>query len=323
VNTIGIEGTAHTFSVGIFDGKEILALKSHTLRPEKGGIHPREAADHHVEYSGVLLREAMKEARLRKKDIHLVAFSQGPGLGPCLRVAATVARALSIRLDLPLIGVNHCIAHLEIGKLLTGAKDPVLLYASGGNTQVIALAGGRYRVFGETMDIGVGNMLDKFARESGIAFPGGPELEKMAKNADRYIPLPYSVRGMDVSFSGLLTAALNLREKENMEDIAYSIQETAFSMLTEVTERAMAHLGKDEVLLGGGVACNERLREMVRTMAEERGSEFYAPECRYCVDNGAMIAVLGHRMYSAGMKQKIEDTSINQRFRTDEVDIIW
>ena len=323
MKTIGIEGTAHTFSVGIFDGERILSLHSHTLRPEKGGIHPREAADHHVEHSGELIRGALEDAGLSKDDIELVAFSQGPGLGPCLRVAATTARALSIHLDVPIIGVNHCIAHLEIGRFLTGAKDPVLLYASGGNTQVIALAGGRYRVFGETMDIGVGNMLDKFARESGIPFPGGPEIERMAKGADRYVPLPYSIRGMDVSFSGLLTAALHLREKESIENIAYSIQETAFAMLTEVTERAMAHLGKDEVLLGGGVACNGRLREMVRTMAEERGARFYAPECRYCVDNGAMIAVLGHRMYQAGIRQSIEDTAINQRFRTDEVDVIW
>ena len=94
-------------------------------------------------------------------------------------------------------------------------------------------------------------------------------------------------------------------------------------MLTEVTERAMAHLGKDEVLLGGGVACNKRLREMVKIMAEERGARFYAPECRYCVDNGAMIAVLGHRMYQAGIRHRIEDTAINQRFRTDDVDVLW
>jgi len=166
-------------------------------------------------------------------------------------------------------------------------------------------------------------MLDKFARESGIPFPGGPEIEKLASKGRKYIELPYSVRGMDVSFSGLLTAALNLRKSEKIEDIAFSMQETAFAMLTEVTERAMAHLEKDEVLLGGGVACNKRLREMVKVMAEERGAEFYAPECRYCVDNGAMIAVLGYRMYEAGYRMDIRDTAVRQRFRTDEVDVFW
>ncbi len=323
MNVIGIEGTAHTFSVGIFNGREILSLASRTFRPEKGGIHPREAADHHASVSGEIIREAVEKSGLNAEDIELVAFSQGPGLGPCLRVAATVARTISIYRNIPIVGVNHCMAHMEIGKFLTGARNPVMLYASGGNTQIIALAGGRYRVFGETMDIGIGNMLDKFARESGIPFPGGPEIEKLALKAEKYLPLPYSVRGMDVSFSGLLTAALHLRKRERMEDIAYSIQETAFAMLTEVTERAMAHLEKDEVLLGGGVACNKRLREMVKTMAEERGARFHAPDCKYCVDNGAMIALLGHRMYEAGYRMKIEDTVVRQRFRTDEVDVIW
>ena len=323
MNVLGIEGTAHTFSAGIFNGEEILSLSSRTFRPEKGGIHPREAADHHASVSGDVITETLENAGISPEDIGLVAFSQGPGLGPCLRVAATVARSISIYRGIPIIGVNHCIAHMEIGRFLTGARDPVMLYTSGGNTQVIALAGGRYRVFGETMDIGIGNMLDKFARESGIPFPGGPEIEKLASKGRKYIELPYSVRGMDVSFSGLLTAALNLRKSEKIEDIAFSMQETAFAMLTEVTERAMAHLEKDEVLLGGGVACNKRLREMVKVMAEERGAEFYAPECRYCVDNGAMIAVLGYRMYEAGYRMDIRDTAVRQRFRTDEVDVFW
>lgn len=298
-------------------------MVSRAFRPEKGGIHPREAADHHAAVAGEVLRGALEMAGLRANDIELVSFSQGPGLGPCLRIAATVARAISVYQKIPIIGVNHCIAHMEIGKFLTGADDPVMLYASGGNTQVIALAGGRYRVFGETMDIGIGNMLDKFARESGIPFPGGPEIERLALKSNRYIELPYSVKGMDVSFSGLLTAALQLRKKEKLEDVAHSIQETAFAMLTEVTERAMAHLDKNEVLLGGGVACNKRLREMVRVMAEERGANFYAPECKYCVDNGAMIAVLGYKMYESGYRMDIEDTVIKQRFRTDEVDVFW
>ena len=323
MNVLGIEGTAHTFSAGIFDGERILSLASDTFRPEKGGIHPREAADHHAEFSGEIIRRALEEAGLRSQDIDVVGFSQGPGLGPCLRVAATAARTVSVYLGIPIVGVNHCIAHMEIGKFLTGAEDPVMLYASGGNTQIIAFAGGRYRVFGETMDIGVGNMLDKFAREFGIPFPGGPKIEEMAEKSRKYLPLPYSVKGMDVSFSGLLTAALHMKKKERAYDIAYSLQETAFSMLTEVTERAMAHLEKDEVLLGGGVACNKRLRAMVKIMAEDRGAVFRAPPCGYCVDNGAMIAVLAHRMYSAGIAHNLDETAVRQRFRTDEVEVSW
>ncbi len=324
---LGIEGTAHTLGIGIItsDGEVLANLRS-MIKPEKGGIHPREAANHHADKAPDMLREAMEVAGIKADDISLVSFSQGPGLGPCLRTAATAARAISTGLKIPIMGVNHCIAHLEIGKLVTEAEDPVLLYASGGNTQIIAFNEGRYRVFGETLDIGVGNMLDKFGREVGLPFPAGPVLEKMAKKSEgRLVELPYSVKGMDVAFSGLLTAALNEHRHrgESLEDISYSLQETAFAMLTEVTERAMAHLGKDEVLLGGGVARNERLRDMVRIMAEERGAKFFSPPGDLCVDNGVMIAWTGWLMYSSGTRMEIADTAVNQRFRTDAVDVTW
>ena len=324
---LGIEGTAHTLGIGIVNGNgEVLANLRAMIKPEKGGIHPREAANHHAEKAPAMLREAMKVAGIGPEEITLVAFSQGPGLGPCLRTAATAARAVSVSLGVPIIGVNHCIAHLEIGRLVTDAEDPVLLYASGGNTQVIAFNEGRYRVFGETLDIGIGNMLDKFGREVGLPFPAGPVLEKLAlESKGELIGLPYSVKGMDVAFSGLLTAALNERKRkgERIEDVAYSIQETAFAMLTEVTERAMAHLGREEVLLGGGVARNRRLREMVEIMAEERGARFFAPPGDLCVDNGAMIAWTGWLMHNSGVRMMLEDTTIDQRFRTDAVDVTW
>ncbi len=271
---LGIEGTAHTVGVGIVDETcRVLANVYDMVRPEKGGIHPREAANHHAEAVVPLIRKAADVAGIDLGDVDLVAFSQGPGLGPCLRTVATAARALAIALDRPIVGVNHCVAHLEIGRGVTAAKDPVLLYVSGGNTQVIAFARGRYRVFGETLDIGIGNMLDKFARECGLPFPGGPILEKLARDGRTLLPLPYSVKGMDVAFSGMLTAALALRKQgASMEDLAFSIQEVAFAMLTEVTERAMAHLDNDEVLLGGGVARNRRLQGMVDRMAADRGA---------------------------------------------------
>ncbi|MGB9636452.1 MAG: UGMP family protein, partial [Thermoplasmata archaeon] len=218
----------------------------------------------------------------------------------------------------------HCIAHLEIGRGTTEARDPVLLYVSGGNTQVIAFTNSRYRVFGETLDMGIGNFLDKFGRALSLPFPAGPKIEALALQGKELVKLPYSVKGMDVSFSGILTAALALLKKgEKIEDLCYSVQEYAFSMLVEVTERAMAHVGKNEVLLGGGVARNKRLQEMVRKMAEERNAKFFIPEPDLCVDNGAMIGYLGLLMYLSGIRQEIKDTEIRQRFRTDEVDVIW
>ncbi len=322
---LGIEGTAHTIGIGIIDQDcRVLANVSKMIDGSKGGIHPREAANHHAENAVPLMQESIAKAGLRFSDIDLVAFSQGPGLGPCLRTAATAARALSLSLGVDLIGVNHCVAHLEIGRKVTGCRDPTLLYASGGNTQVIAFSGGRYRVFGETLDVGVGNMIDKFGRSVGLPFPSGPQLEKLAKEGKELIDLPYSVKGMDVAFSGILTAAIQLHQKgRRLEDLCFSMQETCFAMLVEVTERAMAHVEKNEVLLGGGVVQNKRLQEMVRIMAEERGARMFVPPGSLCVDNGAMIAWTGYLMHKAGVRTRLEDSSVRQRFRTDEVDVTW
>ena len=270
--TLGIEGTAHTLGVGIVDSeRKVLANVLDMYRPPEGGLHPREAANHHADVVSPLILKALEEANVSMKEIDVISFSKGPGLGPCLRVAATAARSLSLLLNRPIIGVNHCVAHVEIGRATTGCTDPALLYASGGNTQVIAFANGKYRIFGETLDVGIGNMLDKLGRELGLGYYAGPTIEKLAKDGDKLLELPYSVKGMDISFSGIMTAALALKKKgHRLEDIAFSIQETCFAMLAEVTERAMAHVGKDEVLLGGGVAQNMRLREMIGEMAKER-----------------------------------------------------
>lgn len=323
--TLGIEGTAHTLGVGIVDGEgNVLANEIDMFRPPEGGLHPREAANHHADAVAETIKTAMSNASIGFDDLGLISFSKGPGLGPCLRVAATAARSLSSKLGIPIMGVNHCIAHIEIGRTVTGCDDPVLLYASGGNTQIIAFSDHRYRIFGETLDVGIGNMLDKLGRELGLGYYAGPTIERKASEGSKLLDLPYSVKGMDLSFSGIMTAALALRKKgESIEDIAYSVQETCFGMLAEVTERAMAHVGKRQVLLGGGVAQNTRLRNMIEGMCNERGAEMFVPPPKLCVDNGAMIARLGSLMYSSGTRMNISDTVVEQRFRTDEVEITW
>lgn len=323
---LGIESTAHTFGIGILNSEgKVLANLRDAFATETGGIVPAKAADHHIEVFDRVIKDALETANVSMKDIDLIAFSQSPGLGHTLRVGAFIARTLALKYNLPLIGVNHCIAHLAIGELLTGAKDPVLLYASGANTQVIAYEGGKYRIFGETLDIGVGNFLDSFARHIGLGFPGGPKIYELSLKSRNYIELPYNVKGMDVSFGGLLT---NLKQKIDSskfkeEDLAYSIQETVFAMLLEVSERAMAHCGKKELLLGGGVACNKRLQEMAKKMCEEREAKCYVPENQFLVDNGAMISWLGILMYKKGTITKIEDSIIKPYERTDEVEISW
>lgn len=327
---LGIESTADDFGVGIvtFNGK-VLANISSDYVPEEGGIHPREAARHHAEVADAILQEALSKAGIKTRDLKLIAFSQGPGLGPCLRTGATVARALAAYLNLPLVGVNHSIAHIEIGKLTTGATDPLTLYVSGGNTIVSAFDSGRYRIFGETLDIALGNCLDVFAREAGFkhkpGMPLGATLEKFAAKGEKLIPLPYVVKGMDLSLSGLLTAAIALLHKSEckLEDLCYSLQEHAFCMVTEVTERALAHTEKKEVLLTGGVAANKRLQTMLNAIAEEHGARFNVVPREFAADNGAMIAWTGVLAYTHGAVTPLEESFVKLRWRLDKVDVPW
>lgn len=322
---LGIEGTAHTVGIGVVDSSgRVLSDASDMYRPPKGGIHPREAANHHAELVAALIEKAVMDAGIYYTDIDLISFSQGPGLGPCLRTVATAARALSASLSRPLIGVNHCVAHLEIGRIGNDSVDPLMLYVSGGNTQVVAYSKGKYRVFGETMDIGVGNMLDKFGIMANLGFYAGPAIEKLATEGNELLDLPYSVKGMDVAFSGILTAAKHHLEKGRpIEDLCFSLQETVFAMLTEVTERALAQAEKSEVVIAGGVARNRRLSAMIRMMAEERGSVVYEPPFKYLVDNGVMIAWNGILAYGSGQRMSFEQASVNQRYRTDQAPVTW
>ena len=330
---IGVESTAHTFSFGLVT-EEGIPRKSYSAlyRPEEGGIHPREAADHHSKLASELISRLMEEENLTSTDVKAIAYSQGPGLGPCLRVGANVSRAISKQWKIPLVGVNHCVAHIEIGRNQTGCIDPVLLYVSGGNTQVIARAGERYQVLGETLDIGIGNMLDKFARTQGLPFPGGPKIEQLARDWHQKHPeanvdlveLPYSVQGMDLNFSGLLNAAIQkVNEGFELGAVCWSLQEHAFAACIEVAERALAHTGKSELLLGGGVACNERIREMTRIMCEQRRAVGIWPEKQYCIDNGTMIAELGRRMLESQNSTNLESSEINPSLRTDHTIVTW
>jgi universal protein Kae1 len=327
---LGLEGTAWNLSAALVSEDHVLSEATATYKPAYGGIHPREAAQHHAaELKEVVARtlRAAKEAdaAFSLERIDGIAFSQGPGMGPCLRTVATAARALSLALNIPLIGVNHCIAHIEVGRWQCGANDPVVLYVSGANSQVLAYRAGRYRILGETLDIGIGNALDKFARFLGLSHPGGPKIEALAARGSQYLEMPYIVKGMDLSFSGLTTAARDAVEAhpDKKEDVCYSFQETAFAMLTEVTERAMGHLGKDEMLLAGGVGANRRLQQMLRTMCEDRGARFYVPANRYLGDNGTMIAYLGLLMLKSGSITALEQSQVRPNYRPDDAEVTW
>ncbi len=335
VVVLGIESTSHTFGVGIagiIDGEpRILANEYSRYVPEKGGIHPREASRHHMVEAPIVLKRALRRAGIGIGDIDAVAVALGPGLGPCLRVGATIARFLSSYYGKPLVPVNHAVAHIEIGKLVNKLKDPLIVYVSGGNTIIAIQRRKRYRVLGETLDIPLGNLLDTFAREIGIAPPyvvgGRHKVDICSEWGRNFIELPYTVKGNDLSFSGLLTAALKkarkARTRIELGDICLSLRETAFNMLVEVAERGLALTGKKEVLLTGGVASNEYLNRKLDIMARLHGARFYTIPGEYAGDNGAMIAWTGLLLYIHGVTVEPEEAFVRQRWRLDEVELPW
>lgn len=330
---IGFEGSANKIGIGVvtLDGT-ILSNPRHTyITPPGHGFLPRETAHHHLQHVLPLVKSALETAQITPDDIDCLCYTKGPGMGAPLQVSAIVVRILSQLWRKPIVAVNHCVAHIEMGRLVTGALDPVVLYVSGGNTQVIAYSEGRYRIFGETIDIAVGNCLDRFARVLTLSNDPSPgyNIEQLAKKGHQFLDLPYVVKGMDVSFSGILsyieaTAVEKLKNNEcTPADLCYSLQETVFAMLVEITERAMAHCDKKDVLIVGGVGCNERLQEMMRIMCSERGGRLFATDDRYCIDNGAMIAYTGLLACAHGITTPLEESTFTQRFRTDEVQAIW
>ncbi|KAK2702591.1 probable tRNA N6-adenosine threonylcarbamoyltransferase isoform X1 [Artemia franciscana] len=328
---LGMEGSANKIGIGIMKNNVVLSNPRKTyVTPPGEGFQPSQTARHHQSHAIDLVQTALEEAKLSPEDVDMIAYTKGPGMGAPLVSVAIVARTLSQLWKVPIVGVNHCIGHIEMARLITGAKNPTVLYVSGGNTQVIAYLERRYRIFGETIDIAVGNCLDRFARI--LKLPNDPSpgynIEQLAKRGTKFVQLPYIVKGMDVSFSGLLTyleerVAKLLESGYTQEDLCFSLQETIFAMLVETTERAMAHCGSEEVLICGGVGCNLRLQEMMGQMCKERQAKLFATDERFCIDNGAMIAWAGIEMYNAGITTPLEQTTCTQRYRTDEVEVLW
>jgi glycoprotease/Kae1 family metallohydrolase len=319
---LGIEATAHTFGVAVvsFEGK-VLSNERDMFTTTSGGMVPMEVAKHHEEVKEKVLGRALVKAGVSLKDISLISYSHGPGLGPSLLVGMRFANSISEKHIIPVIGANHAMAHLTIGNLMCKVKDPVYLYVSGVNTQIIARTGDRYRIFGETLDIGLGNALDKLGRHMGMGFPAGPKIEQTATEGE-YHELAYSIKGMDVSFAGMVTRGSQLFDKGvPVSDICYSFQETAFAMLAEIAERALAHVKKKDLLLIGGVAANKRLSKMLNDMCEARGAKFYAAPMEYAGDQAAMIAWQGILNHKGG--KKIKKLDVYPYERIDEIEVVW
>jgi N6-L-threonylcarbamoyladenine synthase len=331
---LGIESTAHTFACSVIrysDSKKYPNIHSDVRdtfkAPEGAGIHPREAARHHASVAIDVLKKSLELSKIKYKDLDLVAYSAGPGLGPCLRIGAVIARSISSFYNIKLMPVNHALGHIELGMSLTDSKDSLVLLVSGGHTMILVFNNRRWRVIGETLDITLGQLLDQFGRHLGLASPCGSEIERLAhKSCKNYISLPYSIKGNDVTFSGILSAAkrLNSTSKYTNEDMCYSIQQTAFAMITEAVERALSATEKKELLLVGGVSANKELSSMLSLACQRHNVKFNSCPITFAGDNGAQIAWTAILSY---LKSKnfidISNSFVNQSWRVDSVDVLW
>ncbi len=316
---IGIESSAHTFGVGIVDNGVILANEKSMYNITTKGMIPGDVANYHMDHVNEVISKALLAANISIDELEGVCYTKGPGIGPCLQVGQLAAKTIAKELGLKITTVNHSIAHIEIAKHFAKQKDPLVLYVSGGNSQILKMRKNKtnkYYVLGETFDIGVGNMLDNFARSAKLNPAWGSTVAKIA-NEGKYIELPYTVKGMDFAFTGLLTKATSLIGKEKIQDLCFSIQENAFSMICEATERALLMTNSSELCVCGGVAQSSMLKDMLGSVAKEHKAKFgYAPD-QYNADNGAMIAFVGERELSKGHDTKLSKCTIDQKFRTD------
>lgn len=321
---LGIESTAHTFACAVVEkkgknGKIHSDVKKIYRPPEGEGIHPREASRHHIESSANVLTDCLQKAGVKIKDLNVIAYAGGPGLGPCLRVGAVVARSLSSYYKIPIYPVHHAIGHIDLGKLLTGAKDPLVLLVSGGHTMLLAFMKSKWRVFGETLDITLGQLLDQFGRSIGFASPCGKNIEELAEKTTTYVQLPYAVKGNDVSFSGLLSATKSISSKK--EEACFSLQETAFAMIGEATERALSFTKKKELMIVGGVAANKRLSDMLKSICKRQNCKFYVVPQQFAGDCGSQIAWTGLLEATVKKGSILPNTFVRQSWRLDSVNI--
>ncbi len=318
---LAFEGTAHTLGVSIIEEGKILANEkdSYTTQQPQGML-PRDVAEHHASLIKELTLKALEKSRMLIRDIDVIAYSAGPGLGAPLQIIRSFVYVFAKRNSLSLYPIHHSFAHLIIANYTANVNDALYVYVSGGNTQLIVLKDNLYPVvYGETEDIALGNALDKLARELGFGFPGGKYIEEYAKKATKFLEMPYTVKGMDLSYSGLLTYAIKLKGKEKVEDICYGFQEHAFAMLMEVAERALAYTQKSQVVLTGGVALNQRLQDMLKDMAEDRGIEYKRVENQYLGDNAAMIGMAAWHLYKQNIEPiKADDAFSKPRWRIEK-----
>lgn len=318
--TMAIETSCDETAVAILSGnREVLAniISSQIdIHRQYGGVVPEIASRHHLEQVNRLIDLALQEANLSFGQIDALAVTYGPGLVGALLVGVSTAKALAYSLKIPLLGVNHIEGHIYANWLVNAELNfPILcLIVSGGHTALVRMDDhGKYQLLGQTMDDAVGEAYDKVARAMGLSYPGGPLLDKLAKEGDeKAFAFPRAWLGegsYDFSFSGLKTSVLNhlnravqRGEEVNQADLAASFQASVVEVLVEKTIRASQEYGIDNVLLAGGVAANSFLREQLATRCLKEGKKLAYPPLGYCTDNAAMIACAAYYRLQKGEK---------------------
>lgn len=320
---LGIETSCDETGIAVVDAASIRSnvLSSQTdLHARFGGVVPELASRQHLVSLNVLLAQAVQDAGLDVGAIEGVAVTIGPGLIGSLLVGVAAAKALASVLDVPLIGINHLEGHVEAAFLeRPDLEPPVLaLIVSGGHTMIAELPEhGRFQILGQTVDDAAGEAFDKIGRFLGLGFPGGPGIDRLARdgNPDAYrFPRPMIDDGTyDFSLSGLKTAVIRwVRERQAADEdidaanLAASFQEAIVDVQVAKTFRAVEQRGIDKVVIAGGVAANSRLRERMRREGELRSVEVIAPSGALCTDNGAMIAAAGIRRLARGERTPLD-----------------
>ena len=320
IYTLGIESSCDETSVSVVkNGREVLSNVIHSqidIHKRFGGVVPEIASRNHVEAISAVTKEALEIAGISFSEIDVICPTYGPGLVGALLVGVAYAKALAFALNKPLVGVNHIQGHIAANYIShPELKPPFLcLVISGGHTHLIHIKDyTEFEILARTRDDAIGEAFDKVARVIGLSYPGGPKIDKLAKEGEPNISLPhtYFQDSLDFSFSGIKTAILNLHHKNpdvNKADLCASFEKTAIDMLLTNTKKALKQLGVNKVALAGGVSANSFIREAFEKMGQEDNVQVFYPELKLCTDNAAMIASAGYFNYLNG---NISDLSLN------------
>ena len=320
--TLGIESSCDETSVAVVkNGREVLSNIIDTQIPihEKyGGVVPEIASRNHIEAISRVMRKALEKANVTLENITAITPTYGPGLVGALLVGLSYAKALSFATEKPLVGVNHIEGHIAANYITYKELEPpfICVMMSGGNTQIIHVKEyTKFEVLGKTRDDAIGEAFDKVARVVGLGYPGGPKVDRMAKDGNANIYLPktqFNDDTLDFSFSGIKTAVINLHHKNpdiNKEDLCASFQKTITEELVENVIRASERTKIKTIVLAGGVSANSYIRQQFLNL-EKHGIKIYMPDLKLCTDNAAMIASSGYYNYIEGKRNNIDLNAI-------------